>query len=155
MRRSFQLLTATLLLAIVAGCAARPDSGATAPAAPAVPAPRGATSSSTLVAALRAAGLDVKDAGTIEQPFFSGPVQVFTVDGSDLQLFSFAGSGDAQRFAAQVSPTGGSIGTASMAWMAPPHFFHKDALIAISIAGSPKVLSELQRLLGPQFAGRP
>ena len=96
----------------------------------------------------------MKAVGTLRQPFFSVPAQVFTTDGSDLQIYAFGSAESAAKAAAQVSAGGGTIGTTSVAWMAPPHFFRKDKLIAISIGGSPGVQSELKRIFGPQFAGR-
>ncbi len=107
-----------------------------------------------VVEGIRAGGLKVKPAGTLNQPFFRVPAQVFSIDGTDLQLYSFDSAADAQKAAATVSSDGGSIGTNSMAWMAAPHFFLKGNLIAISIGGSAKTITGLQRIFGPQFAGR-
>lgn len=112
------------------------------------------TNSASVVAALRDAGLEVRDAGTVEQPFFGVPAHVYVVDGRDLQLYEFAAADDAERAAAQVAPSGSPIGTSMVTWMAPPHFFRKDRLIANYIGTSERVLAELQRLFGPQFAGR-
>ena len=111
-------------------------------------------SSAPVVSALRAAGLEVRDAGIVEQPFFSVPAHVYVVEESDLQLYAFPTAADAERAAAQVAPSGSPIGTSSVSWMAPPHFFRKDNLIVNYIGTSERVLSELRRLLGPQFAGR-
>ena len=139
-----------LTIAIVVSCAGgtTPDTS-TAPAAE--PASLNAT---TLARSLRTAGLNVQDAGTVQQPFFTVPAQVYQVEGRDLQVYEFATPADAERAASQVAPTGSPIGTSMVTWMAPPHFFRKDRLIANYIGTSDKVLSELQRIFGPQFAGR-
>lgn len=102
---------------------------------------------------LRAAGLDPQPAGTLQQPFFKPPAQVFRVEGGDLQLYRFPSADDAAAAAATVAPGGGSVGTSSMAWMAPPHFFRSGSVIAIYIGTSAKALAALQRVFGPQFAG--
>ena len=142
------LIATITFLAI--GCTGSP---ATAPAASDAPHEGQSLSVSAVADALRASGLDVKPAGTLEQPFFSVPAQVFTVDGNDMQLYAFRSVEEAQSAAAQVAPGGGSIGTHAMAWMAPPHFFRKDRLIAIYIGNAAKTLAQLQRIFGPQFAG--
>jgi hypothetical protein len=122
------------------------------------PAGRAATASSlnasALVDALRGAGLGVRDAGTVTQPFFSVPARVYVVEDRDLQIYEFASPSDAEQAAAQVSPAGSPIGTTMVTWMAPPHFFRKGRLIVNYIGTSEKVLAELQRLMGAQFAGR-
>jgi hypothetical protein len=38
--------------------------------------------------------------------------------------------------------------------MAPPHFFRRSATIVNYLGENPRVLAELQRLFGPQFAGQ-
>lgn len=103
---------------------------------------------------LRAAGLRVEEAGEIEQPFFTRRARVLRVNDDDLQLYEFATAAAAEAAAREVDPSGGSIGTVSMSWMAPPHFFRRGSLIAIYIGRDAETLAVLQRLLGPQFAGR-
>lgn len=112
------------------------------------------TSVAAITGSLRKAGLNVQSAGTLNQPFFPVAAQVFTVDGNDLQIYAFGDTAAAQNAAAQVSSDGGSVGATSVAWMAPPHFFRKENVIAISVGGTPKALDELQRIFGSQFAGR-
>jgi hypothetical protein len=120
------------------GCAATPDSRPT----------------TAVVDNLRNAGVVIEDAGIVEQPFFPVSAHVYRVDGDDLQVYEFATPAEAEAAAAQVSPNGGAIGTTMMHWMAPPHFFRKDRLIVNYLGNSPKVMGELQRLLGAQFAGQ-
>lgn len=141
---SARLLPALLLLTTI-GCAANPVADAAATSAP---------PATSLAADLRAAGLTVEDAGTVEQPFFGVPASVFRVDGNDVQVYEFDSAAAAEKAAADVAPNGGSIGTAMMSWMAPPHFFRKDRLIVNYLGTSEKTLAALRNLLGPQFAGR-
>lgn len=103
---------------------------------------------------LRSAGLTVRAADTIRQPFFSVKARVYVVAGDDLQVYEYRNAATARRESSKVSPDGGSIGTSSAAWMAPPHFFRKDRLIAIYIGSNADVLRALGGVMGPQFAGR-
>lgn len=137
-----------LLLAIF-GCAAGPNGDA-----PHARESTDATSRASLIAALRDAGLAVRDAGTIEQPFFTVPAHVYEVEERDLQIYEFANAVAAEEAATRIAPNGGSIGATAIAWMAPPHFFRRDRLIINYIGSSTRVLAELERLVGPQFAGQ-
>ena len=113
-----------------------------------------ATSSSPVADELRAAGFTVRDAGTVEQPFFSVPAHVLVVNDEDLQLYEFSSAAEAEQAAAQVGANGMTIGTSSMSWMAPPHFFRRDRTIANYLGRNPKLLAELEKMFGPQFAGQ-
>ncbi|HYS52200.1 MAG TPA: nuclear transport factor 2 family protein [Thermoanaerobaculia bacterium] len=108
-----------------------------------------------LVSALRKAGFDVKKASEIRQPFFSVPAQVFTVEGEELQLYQFGDAAIASREASKIAPSGSPIGTSMVTWMAPPHIFRKEALIAIYIGRNPRVRDALVSALGAQIAGAP
>ena len=150
---AFLRLTGAFLVVAWIGCAGQPDR-TSPPAESGAPPAAEATSIASVIDALRAGGVLAKAAGTLQQPFFSPPAHVFSVDGGDLQLYEFASAADAASAAAQVSPNGGSIGTRSMAWMAAPHFYRRGRVIAIYLGASAKVTSELERILGPPFAGR-
>jgi hypothetical protein len=113
-----------------------------------------ATSSSPVADELRAAGFAVRDAGMVEQPFFRVPAHVLVVNDEDLQLYEFASAAEAEQAAAQVGANGMTIGTSSMSWMAPPHFFRRDRTIANYLGSNPKLLAELEKMFGPQFAGQ-
>lgn len=103
---------------------------------------------------LRAAGLRVEDAGQVEQPFFSVPAHVYRVEGGDVQVYEFPSEEVASAEAAKVAPSGMTIGTSSMHWMAPPHFFRRGRTIVNYLGDDARVLAELERLMGKQFAGR-
>ena len=108
---------------------------------------------STIVSALRAEGVDVKSVETLEQPFFPVPAHVHTANGEDLQLYEFASAADAEQHAAQVDPRGSAIGTTRMSWLAAPHFYRKDRVIAIHLGSSAPVRAALQHVMGAPFAG--
>ena len=109
---------------------------------------------SDLVRELRSSGLTVEGAGEIRQPFFSPKARVFRLNGSDLQVYEYADAAAAEREAATVAPEGGSIGTSMVAWLATPHFFRKDRVIAIYIGSDQQVVAHLGKIMGEQFAGR-
>lgn len=78
---------------------------------------------------------------------------MFRVNGEDLQVYEFASADAASRAAAEVAPDGRSIGTTMMTWMAPPHFFRKDRVIAIHLGSNADVTRALREIMGTQFAG--
>lgn len=131
-----------VLLLLAASCAP-----ATSPAGD-------ANNTAALVERLRAHGLRVEQVDEIQQPFFTPRAQVFRVEGDDLQLFEYAGEQAATDEAARVSRDGGTVGTTSMSWLAPPHFFRSGRVIAIYLGTNQSVLQALTSELGPQFAGR-
>lgn len=135
-----------VLLGLFAGaCSTQPADSAS---------PDEGVTTNALVESLSRAGLQVKAAGEIEQPFWTRRAQVFTVEGDDLQLYEFADEAAATRAAEQVAPDGGSIGQSSMSWIAPPHFYRSGRTIAIYLGTNRAVLDALQSLLGAPFAER-
>lgn len=102
---------------------------------------------------LRAKGLTVERAGEVSQPFFTAKGQALTVNGENVQVFRYARAADAEREAKLVSPTGSSVGTNMMTWMATPHFYRKDNLIVLYVGSSAPVVNALTEILGKQFAG--
>jgi len=123
------------------------------PVVPAAASSAQAGSISSIAAALRSEGVELKEVETLEQPFFSVPAHVFTANGEDLQLYEFASAADAERAAANVDPRGSTIGTTKMSWLAAPHFYRTDRIIAIHLGDSAATRSALERVLGKPFAG--
>ena len=148
MRIVFTVATAAVLLI---ACTPSTKPATTAPAGSVV---AGSFTESELTARLRAAGLTIEDAGQVEQPFFTRRAHVFVVNGEDLQVYQFASAEAAANAAAEVAPTGGSIGTTMMTWMASPHFYRKERVIAIHIGSNDAVTRALGEAMGPQFAGQ-
>ena len=135
---SFALL---ILAAFAAGC----GDGTTSPSStPDVDA---------LAARLNAAGLAVVRAGQVDQPFFAVPGQVLAAGNAQIQVFVFSSPESAATAAASVSSDGGTIGTTSVSWTGPPHFYRSSNLIVLYVGGEASVLSALVQVLGPQFAG--
>ena len=107
-----------------------------------------------LASALRAKGAQVETGGAITQPFFSVPGRFLGVNGEDVQVFVYADESAAVTDAARVSSDGGSVGTVSLSWVAPPHFHRRDRVIVLYVGENATVRSALDSVLGPQFAGR-
>jgi hypothetical protein len=162
MNRNFKPLLGVLLLAFgMMACtgsffeafgffaAATPEAIIT-PAGP----DRSINSAQSLSEALTSAGLTVKSAGSITQPFFSVNAQILVANDEDIQVFEYADEKTAEAEAAQVDPKGSAIGTNMMSWMAPPHFYRKGNLIVLHIGRSKEVKAALEALFGPQFAGQ-
>ena len=109
---------------------------------------------SRLITALRQAGTTVATGDEVSQPFFSVKGRIIRVNGEDVQVFVYRDESSAQRQASLVSANGGTVGTTSVSWMGPPHFYRKDLLIALYVGDTASVKAALQTVLGPQFAGQ-
>jgi hypothetical protein len=106
---------------------------------------------------LRAAGATVEHETlpqVIVQDFFSVTGQVFKVNGEEVQLFEYDNQSKAEEEAALVSPDGSSIGTSMPFWVAPPHFYKAGRIIVLYVGENEAVIEALEKVLGPQFAGR-
>ncbi len=79
---------------------------------------------------------------------------MLTVNGEGVQAFEFASEVEAEAIAETVSKDGGSVGTSSIFWVAPPHFFKAGRLIVIYVGSDIGVINRLQEIMGSQFAGR-
>jgi hypothetical protein len=114
----------------------------------------------SLIDALRKT-VSVDISGTISQPFLSpqsgtavrlsgGPLTT----PADLQLFEYGSASASSAEAQRINPDGSGTATTKISWVAPPHFFLKGRVMALYVGNDPAVLSLLQSLLDPQFAGR-
>jgi hypothetical protein len=103
---------------------------------------------------LRAAGATVEPAGEVSQPFFAVQGQVITVNGGDVQVFEYADTATSEAEAALVSPDGSSVGTSMVGWVAPPHFYQTGQIIVLYVGDKSDIITTLDGILGPQFAGR-
>lgn len=136
-----------LAAVVTAGCSA-------GPAGPSDVSPGGPVSDyASLVAHLGAAGAVVGASGTVSQPFFGPQGRVLTVNGGEVQAFEFPSVEEADSVAATISPSGSSIGTSMVGWVAPPHFYKAGRLIVIYVGNASGVINALQAAMGTQFAG--
>ncbi len=102
--------------------------------------------------ALQDNGNTVEVSGSIQQPFFSVPGQVIEVDGQELQVFEYPDTAAAAAEAGQISPTGSSIGTHMVTWIAPPHFYTRDRLIVLYVGEDESTTALLAEMLGEPLA---
>ncbi len=70
-----------------------------------------------------------------------------------MQIFEYANTSAAEVEAKRISASGASVGTSMMSWMATPHFYRKDNLIALYVGGNAAITEALEASLGAQFAG--
>ena len=112
------------------------------------------TDYSSLIDNLRLAGVSVEPEGEAEQPFFSTKGRMIKVGGEDVQVFQYSRAAVADAQAAVVSSDGSAVGTSKVNWIGPPHFYKKAKLIVLYVGNDNKVLTALDAVLGPQFAGR-
>jgi hypothetical protein len=109
----------------------------------------------SLVAALRTAGATVEMAGEVSQPFFSVEGRVIDVNGGDVHVFEYGSKAVASEEATLISCDGGTIGNASVIWVARPHFYRAGQVIALYVGDDDvAVAAVLGEVLGPPFAGR-
>jgi plastocyanin/heat shock protein HslJ len=108
----------------------------------------------SLVDNLRAAGATVNPAGEVEQPFFSVKGLVIKINDDDVQVFEYDDANATENEAKAISPDGSSIATFMPSWVAPPHFYKAEKLIVLYVGENEDTIGILDRVLGPQFAGR-
>lgn len=108
----------------------------------------------SLMAALQAADVPVELGEAIDQPFFSVPGQTLKVNGQDVQVFVYDTAEALETEAAQISADASTIGTNMPTWVDAPHFYKMGRLLILYVGQDQMVLEQLNRVFGPQFAGR-
>jgi hypothetical protein len=106
----------------------------------------------TLLAALLDSGLDAIDGGALNQPFMSVAGRVITTNLGDVQVFEYEDAAAMEEEAATVSEDGHSVGATAITWMATPHFFKSDRILAIYVGFDPRLADALRGILGAEFA---
>lgn len=107
-----------------------------------------------LVSRLESEGLLVELSGEISQEFFSVKGKIIRADNEDLQVFEYSSKAKADEEIKLVSPDGSGIGTVMVTWIATPHFYRTDTMVILYIGDNEKIISSLNDIIGPQFAGR-
>jgi hypothetical protein len=102
---------------------------------------------------LRNVGAVVEVGGDVNQPFFDVTGRTITVNGADVQVFEYPSMADAETAAAGIGPDGSTIGTTSVTWVAPPHFYARGTVIVLYIGDNSGVRELLDNALGGQIAG--
>jgi hypothetical protein len=90
--------------------------------------------------------------------FFDQQGRMLLIGDEAFQVFPFETAELGREAEASVSPDGTSIGTSMVMWVEAPHFYHYDggapeSVIVIYPGSDPAVLSLLETVIGPQFAG--
>jgi hypothetical protein len=114
---------------------------------------------------LRSRGVTVEIGRAVQQPFLRPHGTALRLSGGELtqeavvQSYNYddtdLGGNAAQAMtedAARIRPDG-SVETAVVEWIAPPHFFRTERLLVLYVGSDATVLKLLTELLGPQFAG--
>lgn len=111
---------------------------------------------------LRTQGATVQDDGIGSQPFLAGMDYRMKVNGAGVDVFEYRTtlestydasriSADGSTFRAGFGPFGGTA--AIVDYIAPPHWFRTGRVVVLYVGNESSVLTLLQQVLGPQFAG--
>ena len=113
------------------------------------------------VVRLQKTGTSFTQGSATPSRFFAGTPYRITVGSEYLSVFEYPSSADVQKDASHISPRGDKVqitngshtDTALVNWVATPHFYKSGRIIVSYIGDQQKMITLLQSLLGPQFAG--
>jgi hypothetical protein len=158
MARATALLLGALL---IAGCAATQSP---APSSSPVPsAPVGASSSpsegpgsdpvTSFVAALRAAGAEVRETGAFSTEPLGGQGIGLCVAGQQVSVYVYPTLEDREAVASRIDPTDPSnLGTSIVEWAGNPKFWQADRILVLYLGSDAAVESGISAILGQPFA---
>ncbi|MPZ75652.1 MAG: hypothetical protein GEU77_03945 [Deltaproteobacteria bacterium] len=144
------LLSCCFLFILAAGPTCTARSSAQQPEIQGTP----VTDYTSLLAKLRAAGVNIEPLEEVDQPFFSVKGKAIELYGDHVQIFEYPNASAADAEARLVSPSGMAVGNTRMHWLGPPRFYKKEKLIVLYIGDNEKVTKALEGVLGRHFAGR-
>jgi hypothetical protein len=107
----------------------------------------------SLIAEISGLGATVVEGEAIDQPFFAVPGRDMIVGAEHVQVLAYGSAAEAQADADLVDPAGSSVGISMVSWMAPPHFYLRDNLIAIYVGFDDEIAHLFDQALGVPFAG--
>jgi hypothetical protein len=113
-----------------------------------------------IVSALRRERLPMEPAGREGPEFglFGVAGRFYANPSGQVTIWEFASERAAKEAAASVSSDGHNVRRGNTVvhvdWIATPHWFRSDRVVAIYVGGDAATLAALRRVLGPQFAGR-
>jgi hypothetical protein len=105
--------------------------------------------------ALLAQGFTVTTGQSMRQPFLSVDGKQWSADDQPLQVYEYSDAVAAMRDTTNISNSGTKIGTTDVTWGDTPHFYQAGSLIILYVGHDTHLLSVLNDILGPQFAGGP
>ena len=118
--------------------------------------PSAATTSQSLIRQLQDRGVAVSVAEVMPAssfPFFSVEAQRLVVNDQNIHVFEYPHPQAAQSDVSRVSPSGTSVGSTQITWIAPPRFYRSSHLIVLYVGRDATIAGHLQAVLGPPFAG--
>jgi hypothetical protein len=149
--RSYILLVLLLMFALMmSGC----GNNATSNPPAELTEPPAVEDTASLIAKLQASGATVEAGEPITQAFFTPEGSIIRVNREDVQVFEYESAEAMENEASQVAPDGGSIGTSMVDWIDTPHFYKTGRIVALYVGSDETILDLLEKVLGPQFAGR-
>ncbi|MFN2632954.1 MAG: hypothetical protein ABR610_06010 [Thermoanaerobaculia bacterium] len=92
-------------------------------------------------------------ANPLDSAVFAVPGSVYTVNGDDLQVFVYPTESAALTDSLRIAPSGGTVGTTAIGWIAPPHVFRRGPLIVVYLGSDARIREALSAELGNQIAG--
>ncbi|MCA1611072.1 MAG: hypothetical protein LC780_09475 [Acidobacteria bacterium] len=92
-------------------------------------------------------------ANPLDSAVFAVPGSVYTVNGDDLQMFVYPTESAALTDSLRIAPSGGTVGTTAIGWIAPPHIFRRGPLIVVYLGSDARIREALSAELGNQIAG--
>lgn len=93
-----------------------------------------------------------KPLSAIELPF-SGESVLGSIEGEEYRYFRYPSVEAALMDKAKIASDGKKIGGTQVAWEGPVHIFHLAKRIVIYVGDTPKVLTVIEQIFGPQIAG--
>lgn len=155
MKTQSLIVLVVIFVFTVSGCADNPAGNST-PTSPAAPTePLAVEDTGSLIAALQGHGATAEVGDSISQDFFSTEGQFVTINRTeDIQVFEYESAEAMEKAASQVAPDGGSIGTSMVTWIDTPHFYKAGRIIVLYLGNDQALLDLLNKVMGPQFAGR-
>jgi hypothetical protein len=88
-----------------------------------------------------------------KDPFFSVPPKVIDFNGEYILIYEYPNKGEMEKDASAIHPDG-NIGNASISYITDPHYFKKGNIIVQYDGENKKILQQLEKICGKQFAGR-
>lgn len=149
MKRSILSVLLLTFGVLLSACGNAPAASASNPS----PEPATVEDQASLVAALEAAGATIASGDPISQPFFSVEGNIIKVNGADVQVFEYENAEEMELESSQIAPDGSSNATTMITWMDTPHFYKSGRIIALYVGSDETILSLLEKVIGPQFAG--
>lgn len=104
---------------------------------------------SQLVRAIQTWGLNPKEVGSIQQPYFKdADGHVFNVNNQQVQVFNFKDAAAQKQAAQQITEQGKKIASTPMVWSDDPHFWASGRMIVLYVGKDQNTIQMLTSLLG-------